>query len=207
VVEKSPVNEVTHAGCLRKYIKEWKKITSDKYILNAVVGFEIPFVEIPKQVSEPQCISMSEADILALDGCIVQLLKSKAIEKVSSEDGQFISTVFVVPKPDGSSRPVINLKRLNEYVDCPHFKMENFRRAMSILSRNCFMSVIDVKDAYHMIPIAKKDRKFLRFRWKGVLYEYTCLPFGLNIAPRLYTKLMKPLLAKLRSLGYKSVSY
>jgi hypothetical protein len=58
-----------------------------------------------------------------------------------------------------------------------------------------------------MIPVHTDHRKYWRFRWKGHLYQYTCLPFGLNVAPRLYTKLMKPVLASLRSKGYKSVSY
>src|SRR5206468_3477810 len=61
--------------------------------------------------------------------------------------------------------------------------------------------------AYHMIPVHCNDRKYLKFRWNTILYQYTCVPFGLNVAPRLYTKLMKPILANLRTRGFVSVSY
>jgi hypothetical protein len=207
VAGEEKLKEVNLAGRLKFYIKEWEAITNDETILQAVRGFRLPFTSVPFQTKEPHCIRMSESDALAVDECIGQLLITQAIEIVKDEPGQFVSTIFVVPKSDGSSRPVINLKSLNEFVDSPHFKMEDIRTAISLLGKNFFLAVLDVKDAYHMIPVHTDHRKYLRFRWKGHLYQYTCLPFGLNVAPRLYTKLMKPVLASLRSKGYKSVSY
>lgn len=112
-----------------------------------------------------------------------------------------MSTVFTVPKPDGTRRPILNLKKLNEFIDCPHFKMETIRTASDLIFTDCFMSVIDLKDAYHAIPISQNSQKYLKFRWKGTLYCYTCLPFGLCLAPYLYTKLTKPIVARLRSQG------
>ena len=54
-----------------------------------------------------------------------------------------------------------------------------------------FMGSIDLEDAYFSIPIHKSSRKYLRFKFLNKLYEFTCLPFGLNISPYIYTKLMK----------------
>jgi ribonuclease HI len=207
MARKTNLTEVNQAGRLQNYIVKWKSITTDKMILQAVVGYKIPFIRKPIQLKEPHCMQLSPSDKLNVDGCIEKLLRSKAIEIAVDESEQFVSTIFVVPKTDGSSRLVINLRKLNEYVDCPHFKMEDIRTAIPLISKNCFLAVLDVKDAYHMIPIHPNDRKFLRFRWNGILYQYTCVPFGLNVAPRLYTKIMKPVLAHLRSNGFKSVSY
>ena len=36
------------------------------------------------------------------------------------------SQLFSVPKKDGGTRPIINLKGLNTYVETVHFKMEVF---------------------------------------------------------------------------------
>lgn len=44
----------------------------------------------------------------------------------------------------------------------------------------------------------KEDRQFLRFRWKGALYNFQCLPFGLSSAPWVSTKLLKLVVALLR---------
>ncbi|EFN86405.1 hypothetical protein EAI_02360, partial [Harpegnathos saltator] len=31
-------------------------------------------------------------------------------------------------------------------------------------------------------------RKFFRFQWRRVIYEFTSLPFGLSTAPYIFTK-------------------
>jgi hypothetical protein len=150
---------------------------------------------------------LSIDDRVKVDESVIELLSTGAIVESKEEKGQYISNVFTVPKPDGSSRFVINLKPLNEFIDCPHFKMEDIRTAISLVSKNCFMAVIDQKDAYHAIAIKPQFRKYLKFRWNGILYEYTCLPFGLNVGPRIFTKIMKPVLAHLRGRMFISVSY
>lgn len=76
-----------------------------------------------------------------------------------------------------------------------------------LISPKCFMAVLDLKDAYHLIPIKKSHRKYLRFRFLGKLYQYNCMPFGLSTAPYVFTKLMKPLLAFLRAKNFVSVLY
>ena len=50
-------------------------------------------------------------------------------------------------------------------------------------------------------------QKFLRFLWKETLYEFACLPFGLASAPRVFTKIMKPVVGLLRQLGIRIVIY
>ena len=50
-------------------------------------------------------------------------------------------------------------------------------------------------------------KKYFQFRWQGVLYEYSAPPFGLSTAPRVFTKVLKPALAKLRLMGIRLVAY
>jgi hypothetical protein len=51
-------------------------------------------------------------------------LDKGALNKVEPVSGQFLSNIFLVPKWDGKSRPVINLKDLNAYIQYDNFKME-----------------------------------------------------------------------------------
>ncbi|CAB4007500.1 Transposon Tf2-6 poly [Paramuricea clavata] len=69
------------------------------------------------------------------------------------------------------------------------------------------MACIDLKDAYYLVPVAKQHQKFLKFTWKGRLYQFTCLAQGLSSAPRLFTKLMKPVFSHLRGKGHISSGY
>lgn len=47
----------------------------------------------------------------------------------------------------------------------------------------------------------------MKFTWEGKLFQFTCLANGLSPAPRIYTKLLKPVFAMLRKLGHSNVPY
>ena len=55
-------------------------------------------------------------------------------------------------------RPVINLKSLNEYIFPRHFKIKGSHTLKDLIKGNDWMTKVDMKDAYFIIPIrgAKK---------------------------------------------------
>lgn len=57
------------------------------------------------------------------------------------------------------------------------------------------------------MPIHKDHQKFLKLEFMGCLYKYTCLPNGLSSAPRIFTKMLKPVYSTLHNQGYVSVGY
>ena len=69
------------------------------------------------------------------------------------------------------------------------------------------MVLIDIKDAYFHIPVSSEFQKYLQFRWKGSIYCFKGMPFGISSAPRIFTKVMKVVLSKLRMKGIRIVSY
>ncbi len=66
---------------------------------------------------------------------------------------------------------------------------------------------LDLKDAYFHIQIAPHHRRFLRFAFEGVAYQYTVLSFGLSLAPRTFTKCMDAALSPLRQMGIRILNY
>ena len=136
-----------------------------------------------------------------------RLIKIGAIQGCSYKKGQFISTFFLVDKPDGTKRFVLNLKNLNKFITKIHFKLEDYKIASKLITENAFMARIDLKDAYHLIPMHEDSRKYLRFYFQDQLYEFVALPFGLSTAPYIFTKIVKPVLHFLRAKGLSSVVY
>ena len=60
------------------------------------------------------------------------------------------------------------------------------------------MCKIDLKEAYYRVAVDKAHGKFLRFYYSRKFYEFTCIAFGLNVAPYIFTKLLKPVMTWLR---------
>ena len=104
-------------------------------------------------------------------------------------------------------KPVINLKPLNCFIPYEHFKMESIHMLKDLLKKGDYMVKIDLKDAYLTVPIWQNHQKYLRFLWRDSLLEFACLPFGLASAPRVFTKLLKPVLSILRQRGIRLIVY
>lgn len=194
-------------GSLIYFSASWEKISKNRYILESISGYKIPFIKKPKATFNlyQKLFSIKENRMLSLT--VKEFLSSGAISKCKYKKGQFLSPYFLIKKPNGSMRFILNLKKLNEFVFSPHFKLEDYKVVKNLISKDCFMSTLDLKDAYFSIPICKKHRKFLRFKFDGSLYEFNCLPFGLCSAPYIFTKIMKPILEHLRSKGIILITY
>ena len=85
--------------------------------------------------------------------------------------------------------------------------METIHTATELMKKNCYTASIDLRDAYYSVPVCKDHRKYLKFSWRNVLYKFTCLPNGLASAPRIFTILLKPVYATVRSQGHASFGY
>lgn len=138
---------------------------------------------------------------------IEKLLEMKVIEEVEHTPGEYISPIFIVPKKNGEYRMILNLKELNENIVYHHFKMETFESALKLVKKNCYFASVDLRHAYYSVPLSEEIQKKFRFQKSGKVYQYTSLPNGVACAPRLFTKLMKPVYASLRMLGHTNSGY
>ena len=69
--------------------------------------------------------------------------------------------------------------------------METPESIRASLRKGEWVTSIDLTDAYLHVPIHTLSRKYLRFCHKGVIYQFTSLPFGLATAPLVFTNLVK----------------
>ena len=193
------------AGRLKYFLPNWQQITLDPVILDTVQGYKLELTSPLIQNRAPPRFSHTESEKIDIE--ITALLNKGALNKVEPVSGQFRSNIFLVPKRDGKSRPVINLKDLNAFIQYDHFIMEGTHLLRDLLQPHDWLGKIDLKGAYFIIPIWKEQRKYLRFVWKSTLPEFAFLPFGLATAPRLFTKVMKPIVALLRQVGIRLIIY
>ena len=186
----------------------WREITCDPNILQYVQGVKISFIEgiVPRQQAyRPSVFNGQQHEIVQNE--IQSLLLKGVLRESYSEPGEFVSTIFLRPKNDGSFRMILNLKQFNESVEYHHFKMDTLDTVTKMIKPGCFMASVDLKDAYYTVPIHSNHQKYLKFMFNGTLYQYTCLPNGLSSAPRIFTKLLKPVYSTLHNKGHLSSGY
>lgn len=192
---------------IKSFANAWRVITRHNFILEIVNGYPINFKKTVYQNKVPSEPDLSPREKVAYKNAIRDLLKKGAISECHCTKGQFISKYFLRKKSNGEDRFILNLKKLNEFIDAPHFKIEVIKIALKLITKNCYSAAIDLKDSYVLVAIYDDYKKYLRFIFEDRIYEFNVFPFGLSTAPYVFTKLTKPVVERLRSQGLISVVY
>ena len=103
----------------------------------------------------------------------------------------FQSCVFTVPRLDG--RPpqiIIDLSTLNGYVHAPPFTFDNHSTLGRVLVPPAYMAALDISEAYTHVPMRPNLHRYLAFSFNNQLYFFRALPFGLNVASYVLTKVL-----------------
>ena len=164
-VIKTSINKADNfqAGSIQNFLENWKRITSDKYILDTVKHeLKLEFLnEAPHR--EPFRVTFNTKENGIISKEISELLKEKVIVQTIAEKGDFFSSVFLRAKKDESYRMILNLKKLNKYIDSKHFKMESLQNVLHMIKSGVWMASVDLQDAYYSVPIHEEYQKKLKF--------------------------------------------
>ena len=201
-----PLPDVPVGSRLRYFFSEWSQITSDPFVLNMITGMEIDLWELPKQTHPPSPLHFNQEETATTDKLIQELL-SKMQSLHVKEKGDFVSTIFLCRKPNSSYRMILNLKNFNKYVDYCKYKMDTLIKILALVMQEVYMCSLDLTDAYLSVLISMLFSHFLKFKWKGQLFKFMTMPFGLTEAPRKFTKLLKPPLSVIRHAGFTISAY
>ena len=112
IAQSRPFN----AGRIQGFFANWQNITSDRTVLDMMKGCTLEFATYPHHPCQPKEINFSSRECLAIKIELQRLLDKGIIITSEHETCEFISTIFVRPKADGSFRLILNLKRLNEHI-------------------------------------------------------------------------------------------
>jgi hypothetical protein len=203
-VPKLPLPHIPVGGRLRFFLEQWNRLDiSHWHRLILSQGLKLNFFQPPELRRNPYPIQLplnkERRQVLLQE---IKALKQKgALEAPVTLDPGLYSHMFTVPKSSGGFRPVIDLKFLNQYVRCPTFKMETDIKVRGQLQVGEWLTSIDLTDAYLHIPLHVDFRKFFRISVNGEVLQFAAMCFGLNIAPRIFTKLLAPVAQHIRTQG------
>jgi hypothetical protein len=149
---------------------------------------DIPVRARPYQCSPPRLQVLRE---------IVQDLVDKGVVKKSFS--QYASPAFLVPKPQGGYRMVVDYRLLNKKVVFDAFPMPSVEHAFANFQGAKVFSVLDLNSAYYQIPLSAKSRKVTAFCTPFGLFEFTKLPMGISVGCQVLSRVVDSLFGDLKN--------
>ena len=97
----------------------------------------------------------------------------------------------MVHKPDGTVRITVDYKPLNKIIKGDVYPLPNIAELYKRLADSDVFSKIDLKAAYHQIPMEEESIEYTAFTCEFGLFEYLSMPMGIKNAPAWFQRFME----------------
>lgn len=134
----------------------------------------------------------------------------KALEKYLSESldaGTIVLSTspvgagfFFVKKMDGTLRPCIDYRGLNDITVKNRYPLPLMSSAFEILQGAQYFTILELRNAYHLVRIKEGDEWKTAFNTPFGHFEYRVLPFGVVNAPSVFQALVNDVLRDMLNL-------
>ncbi|KAG1964568.1 retrotransposable element [Pimephales promelas] len=135
--------------------------------------------------------SLSIPEREAMEKYISDSLASGFIQPSSSPAG---AGFFFVGKKDGSLRPCIDYRGLNNITVKNSYPLPLMSSAFERLQGASIFTKLDLRNAYHLVRIRKGDEWKTAFNTPRGHFEYLVMPFGLSNSPAVFQALVNDVL-------------
>ncbi|KAI5738984.1 hypothetical protein M8J77_013467 [Diaphorina citri] len=157
-----------------------------------LIDYKITLTDDDPVTSAPYKLSPKEQQ--EMDRQIDQLLKADVIQESKSS---YSSPAFLIPKSDGSSRLVIDYRKLNQKIIGDQFPQPKIQNLFDCLEGSQFYCSMDINSAFYQQKVAPEDRKYTAFTTHNRLLEFKRLPFGLKLSPAIYNRALSRVFSNL----------
>ena len=211
VVPPQDRNQV--GGRLQRHYRQWRPI-GNKVVRRWIrEGVKFDFTSDPPAHRPAYDSADSISDpvrFTATRETVLKYVKIGALEPVPTAEqgkGTYLTFFPVEKKTPGEWRGCLDARPVNEALVHEHFKMEGLLTARQLIRRDDWMTTLDITEAYPHLLIHPEQRQYFRLVWEGIHYQYRALCFGVAPAPRIFTKILRPVIQKLRAAGVRCVPY
>ena len=183
---------------LEKHVRQCRKLANDPNILSIISGDKIEFIDATRIQHKARSPKYSDEEIHLIKDKTDKLLTKGIVKETCHEEKEFVSPIFISHKSNGGIRLILNLKQLNKNIEYHHFKMDSINTILNLITKDCFMISVDLKEAYYSVKISESFQQYLKFEFRDKLYKFVCSPNGLAPCPRKFTMITKVPLSDLR---------
>ncbi|KAA6393117.1 MAG: putative Polyprotein P3 [Streblomastix strix] len=170
-----------------KFLQEWEEQDAKNYSVAGIV------IQWKDQESVNRLISLStplqpKGNLAIYNTLLQEEIKEGIVDEVPDSEVKLHNQTFCVPKHSGDQRKVLDARLINNEILKKHFKMHSVQTVSEAISKDYWLASLDIKSAYSHIKVHPSLKPFLGFAVRDKSFLYRAMPFGLRLAPLVFTK-------------------
>jgi hypothetical protein len=123
------------------------------------------------------------------------------------EQPQGYVPLHAVVKPEKTRVVAGAHKEINPILPHYPFKMSNITTIEDIVAYDCLLFKLDISDCFMSWTMDPQAQRHLAFRWRGEIYYFVCMPFGLSCAPYFNDLMMRVICTQIAKHGIRHCNY
>jgi hypothetical protein len=170
---------------LESLVRWYPDVLSERLGLTTLIEYDIQVLD-KTPVSLPP-YRLSPPKMRYLREHLKTLLREGVIEPSNSH---YSSPMFLVPKSDGTFRPVEDFRALNKRILVESVPLPDVHAAFDWFKDATVFTTLDLNQAYYKIPLSKESKPLTAFCTDWNLYQFNRLPFGLATGAQVLSRLL-----------------
>jgi len=136
----------------------------------------------------------SKEDEKFISSEIEQLLRNGIIEKSNSP---WRAQVLVTTNENHKRRMVVDYSQtINRYTYLDTYPQKHLHEMIENVSQFKMFSALDLKSAYHQIPLRSDEKSYTAFEANGNLYQFKRIPFGVTNGVSCFQRIIDDIISK-----------
>ena len=102
----------------------------------------------------------------------------------------WVSRGFLVPKPNGKWRLVIDYRYVNTQLQGHEFPLPVIEDMLLRQQGNRLWTLLHLEDGFHQMPLSEDSRQYTAFCTPWGLFEWRVLLMGVNVGPQAFQRMV-----------------
>ncbi|KAK7092164.1 hypothetical protein V1264_009758 [Littorina saxatilis] len=178
---------------VKRFSSRFRKTLTDLPGKTKLEEFSANLLDSKPVFVRPRPLPYSQTEAVKQE--VEAMLKIGVIEPASSP---YNAPVVLVKKKDGKIRFCIDYRQLNRVTEFDGEPLPDIDHLFSSLGRAKYFTKIDLSKGYWQIPVRTEDKPKLAFIVPQGQFQWTMMPFGLQNAVAVFSRMMRKLLNPLK---------
>ena len=114
-------------------------------------------------------------------GCLIE---------VDPNETEWVSWAFLVSKPNGKWRLVIDYQWLNSQLKGQNFPLPVIEDQLAKQRGNFIWTLVDLEDGFHQMRLAPSSQPLTAFIAPFCLFQWTVLPMAVKVGPQVFQRMV-----------------